>query len=217
MSPQRKRKTKRESRQMPSPKEPVRTCTGCGSRRNKKDMIRIVADPSGSIIADLKGKLPGRGGYLCPDSGCVEKAAKGRLVTALRSDSLQDLSARKLREVLTGTLAKHALSMLGLAQKSGKIVSGTNLVTGELKRKAAARSLVIVADDASAETVRKIRSAADRSNAEIKEFQSREELGKATGKGLRSVLMVIDSGFAKVVAESINRFNAVMYKGGTEE
>ncbi len=202
---------------MPLPKEPVRTCTGCGNRRNKVDMIRIVTDPSGNIIADLKGKLPGRGGYLCPDGSCVEKAAGGRLVTTLRSDSPQELSARKLREILTGTLAKHALSMLGLAQKSGKVVSGTNLVRGELKRKAADRSLVIVADDASDETVRKIRSAADRSNAEIIEFLSRENLGKATGKGLRSVLMVKDTGFARAVAESINRYNAVMYKGGTGE
>ncbi len=202
---------------MPSPKEPVRTCTGCGSRRNKKDMIRIVADPSGNIIADLKGKLPGRGGYLCPDGSCAEKAAGGRLVATLKSANPQELSARKLREVLTGTLAKHALSMLGLAQKSGKVVSGTNLVTGELKRKAAGRSLVIVADDASVETIRKIRSAADRSDAEIIEFLSREKLGKATGKGLRSVLMVKDSGFVEAVAESINRFNAVMYEGGTKE
>lgn len=202
---------------MSSPKEPVRTCTGCGSRREKRDMIRIVTDPSGKLIVDLKGKLPGRGGYICPDVTCIDKAGQGRLAAALRSERPQDLSAEKLREALSGAFARHALSMLGLAQKSGKIVSGTSLVKGELRRKGTNGSLVIVAGDASAETVRKIRSAADGLDAKVQEFLSRDELGKSTGKGLRSVLMVKDSGFARAISESINRHNAVLYKGGKEE
>ena len=40
---------------------PMRICVGCGELRNKKEMLRIVASPEGTIAIDRTGKAAGRG------------------------------------------------------------------------------------------------------------------------------------------------------------
>jgi predicted RNA-binding protein YlxR (DUF448 family) len=50
---------------------PIRTCLGCGLRRPKKELKRIVFK-DGALILDEKSKIPGRGTYLCPRGECVD-------------------------------------------------------------------------------------------------------------------------------------------------
>lgn len=57
---------------------PMRTCVGCRTSHPKRDLIRVVRDPSGQVHLDLTGKLSGRGAYLCPQEECLERAVKGR-------------------------------------------------------------------------------------------------------------------------------------------
>ncbi len=52
---------------------PVRTCVSCGSKRSKYELIRLVLDKNGVIIRDDKGKLGGRGAYVCPKKECIAK------------------------------------------------------------------------------------------------------------------------------------------------
>jgi hypothetical protein len=44
----------------------------------KKELIRVVKSPEGAVSLDFKGKLPGRGAYVCPDSACLARARKSR-------------------------------------------------------------------------------------------------------------------------------------------
>ena len=59
-------------------KSPQRQCVGCREKKNKRDLIRVVRSPEGTISLDFKGKLPGRGAYVCPDPACLAKARKSR-------------------------------------------------------------------------------------------------------------------------------------------
>lgn len=64
-----------------------RTCTGCGQVREKSEMLRVVKTPEGDIKYDLKGKVSGRGAYVCYDKNCVEMAfKKKRLSKTLKTD-----------------------------------------------------------------------------------------------------------------------------------
>lgn len=62
---------------------PVRFCLGCGSRKPKKELVRLVKLKEGEVQIDLTGRLAGRGGYFCPDLECLKKGKK-RLSKALR-------------------------------------------------------------------------------------------------------------------------------------
>ena len=60
-------------------KIPMRQCLGCREMKPKKELIRVVRAPDGeSISLDFKGKAPGRGAYICPESACLKKAVKSR-------------------------------------------------------------------------------------------------------------------------------------------
>ena len=64
---------------MPKVKKiPQRQCVGCRTMKDKKSLIRVVRSPEGTISLDFKGKLPGRGAYVCPDPACLAKARKSR-------------------------------------------------------------------------------------------------------------------------------------------
>ncbi len=59
-------------------KIPMRMCTGCGEMKPKRELIRVVKAPDGSISLDATGKKSGRGAYVCPQSECLRKARKAR-------------------------------------------------------------------------------------------------------------------------------------------
>lgn len=59
-------------------KIPLRQCVGCREHKPKKELIRVVRSPEGEVSLDFKGKLPGRGAYVCPLEGCLAKARKSR-------------------------------------------------------------------------------------------------------------------------------------------
>ena len=64
--------------------EAERTCTGCGAKRPKREMIRIGSD--GWTVTRGEVKLSGRGAYVCPDPRCIELARqRGRIDRVLRA------------------------------------------------------------------------------------------------------------------------------------
>ncbi|MEA5143764.1 MAG: YlxR family protein [Oscillibacter sp.] len=64
---------------MPKPKKiPQRQCVGCRAMRDKRDLLRIVKAPDGTISLDTTGKKSGRGAYVCHDPECLKKARKSR-------------------------------------------------------------------------------------------------------------------------------------------
>ena len=59
-------------------KIPMRQCVGCREMKPKKELIRVVRAPEGAVSLDFRGKLPGRGAYVCPDPACLAKARKAK-------------------------------------------------------------------------------------------------------------------------------------------
>ena len=59
-------------------KIPMRQCLGCREMKPKKELIRCVRSPEGAVSLDFKGRLPGRGAYICPKPECLKKAIKAK-------------------------------------------------------------------------------------------------------------------------------------------
>ena len=59
-------------------KIPMRQCLGCREMKPKRELIRVVRKPEGEICLDFKGKVSGRGAYICPNAGCLKKAIKAK-------------------------------------------------------------------------------------------------------------------------------------------
>ncbi len=64
---------------------PLRMCIACQERYPKRELIRVVCTPEGTVEIDPKGKHPGRGAYICRRPQCWEVALEPkRLSRALR-------------------------------------------------------------------------------------------------------------------------------------
>lgn len=61
---------------LPKKKIPMRQCTGCGERKEKKNLIRIIRTPEEEIQVDFSGKKNGRGAYICNSVDCLNLAKK---------------------------------------------------------------------------------------------------------------------------------------------
>ncbi len=57
---------------------PERRCVGCGGSFPKRDLMRVVRTPEGTVTLDATGKANGRGAYVCRRSECFRTARKKR-------------------------------------------------------------------------------------------------------------------------------------------
>ena len=94
------------------------------------------------------------------------------------------------------------LSLIGLAQKAGNVVSGE--FSTEKAVKTGKAYLALVADDASDNTQKKFRNSCDYYGVPIRFLSSREELGAAIGRQFRASLAILDEGLADAILKELD-------------
>jgi ribosomal protein L7Ae-like RNA K-turn-binding protein len=92
-------------------------------------------------------------------------------------------------------------SMIGMATKAGKTVSGEFATEKAVKTGKA--FLVIVSEEASDNTKKSFSDAAAFYNIPLVIYGTKDELGGATGKRFRASLAVMDEGFAKAIKDNL--------------
>ncbi|RPI77950.1 MAG: DUF448 domain-containing protein [Desulfobacteraceae bacterium] len=55
---------------------PLRTCLICRKKKEKKALIRLIAQADGLLIRDPRQRAAGRGVYVCDDPLCLERLQK---------------------------------------------------------------------------------------------------------------------------------------------
>lgn len=80
--------------------QPQRTCMGCNSKKDKKDLIRIVKNKENQISMDRTGKQEGRGAYLCDDIQCLEKVIKTKRLERIFACKITEEIYENLRGVI---------------------------------------------------------------------------------------------------------------------
>lgn len=101
--------------------------------------------------------------------------------------------------------AEKSLRYLGFAKKAGKLVSGVNTCTYAMHRGKAA--LVIVAEDISENSEKKIMKEIRKSDTAFVKYGTAEDLSHAAGQAGRSVFAITDDQFAKTILNEIMREN----------
>lgn len=79
-------------------KIPMRQCLGCREMKPKRELIRAVRSPDGKVNLDFKGKMPGRGAYLCPNGECLKKAMKSKALERAFSVQIPEEIYEELRQ-----------------------------------------------------------------------------------------------------------------------
>jgi len=83
-------------------KVPTRQCLGCNEHKPKAELIRVVRTPEGATVLDFRGKISGRGAYICKSLSCLKKARKSRRIeknlSCEISDEIYDTMEREIAE-----------------------------------------------------------------------------------------------------------------------
>lgn len=93
------------------------------------------------------------------------------------------------------------MSLLGLANRARKIISGEELVLKEIKSGKA--KLVLLSNDASFNTSKRIQDKCTYYEIPFRVVESREQLGHAIGKDARVVVAILEEGFAKKLSSML--------------
>ena len=83
-------------------KIPQRTCMGCNSKKDKKDLIRIVKNKQNEIKIDKTGKQEGRGTYICNNIECLEKVIKSKRMEKVFEMKISEEIYNNLRNIING-------------------------------------------------------------------------------------------------------------------
>ena len=123
--------------------EPRRKCIVTGRVLETPALVRFVVGPDAGLVADVDGKLPGRGVWVTASRSHLETALNKRLFQrALRR---QITVAPDLAATVEIRLLRRCLDILGLARRAGQLVNGFEKVRAALK--AGRIGVLIQADD----------------------------------------------------------------------
>ena len=100
---------------------------------------------------------------------------------------------------------KKIISLLGIAKKAGKTVCGTDMTVESIRKKASSVKVILLASDASANTVKRIKNTSEYYSVPLICMQiDKEELAKTVGSIAQvSVIGVLDDGFASAMLKAM--------------
>jgi uncharacterized protein len=186
-------------------RDSVRACALTRARRPKDELIRFVLGPDGTIVPDLKEKLPSRGVWLTAAQDIVADAAKRNVFArALKTDAKVP---EGLAVEVEKRLAEAALAALSLANKAGEAVFGNAKVEDAVAR---GRVLALLhakeaAEDGCRKLDAKARGIADgRPIPTLRAFGA-DELGLASGRTNVIHAALIQGGAARNVLAAASR------------
>lgn len=190
-----------------TPEDPTvaeRTCIVTREAHDPDALIRFGRAPDGTVVPDIRCRLPGRGVWVKGERALVEQAVAKRLFA--RGFKAEAHAPADLAETTGVLLGEAALSLLSLANKAGLAVTGFEKVA-EQARKGRVVAL-IEATDGAADGKRKLKSAMAGSGTEpqIVEVFDATQLGLAFG--LPSVIhaAVTEGGLARNFLAAARRY-----------
>ena len=194
-------------------KNPQRSCLGCRTTRDKGELLRFVLDPDRTLVPDLQARLPGRGAYTCLNRFCLKSAAEKNLISRAFKGEIKCDGPERLIDKVIDLMEKRIGSYLALANKAGKVVSGSDLVMDLIKKQKA--GYIFIATDISPEIGAKVVDLSRRYEVPHVAIFEKDRLGAYIGKGLRSVAAIEKSGFIKTVSREVAKYRNFS-EGGTD-
>lgn len=185
-----------------------RTCLGCRATLKREELVRYVLAPSGAVTVDYRKRLPGRGAYTCINRACLAAAVQKRQFTrAFRKEGVQAEVTTLVTE-LSGQIADRVFNLLGMARKSGQVISGGSLVFDALHSRSQP-ALVILAEDISTGIGDKISRRATACAVPFWHRYDKELLGRLLGKEERSVVAVQAGPLAEAIKTELFRLEQI--------
>ena len=176
-------------------------------------LLRFVLSPTGELVPDLDGKLPGRGAYTCISARCLETAVRQRQFSRGFKCEVTLPPLETVIGMVAGLLKDRVIGAIGLANKAGKVVSGGSLVADSL-RSANRPGLVLIATDVSESIGERLEGVAKMHSVPYRRLLTKDVFGEILGKAPRSALAVRQGGFVAQLKRTIERYSMFLGEEG---
>ena len=189
-------------------RQPQRTCLGCREVKDQGALIRVVRSPDNEVLVDLKGRLPGRGAYVCMQRSCIDEAVRKRQFDRTFRQQCKPVSTDGLLAAIRNELLNYLASLLGMARKSASFIAGSNAVLDALTRNTSL-AVVLLAADISPQIGGKIRNKAGHRQIKVVELFDKAELGRILGRAERSVVGLPEGKLADAFLKDLQRYQEI--------
>ena len=85
---------------MKNRKIPMRSCVVTREKLPKGELLRIVRTTDGNIVADISGKINGRGAYIKRDIAILEKAKKSKILERQLETTISDCVYEEIKKII---------------------------------------------------------------------------------------------------------------------
>ncbi|GAA6188541.1 RNA-binding protein [Litorivita sp. NS0012-18] len=186
---------------------PERKCIATGEVHPTSDLIRFVVGPDGQIVADVMGKLPGRGIWVRATREALDLAVQKGLFARAAKQTVQvpdDLVAK-----IEAQLARRIIDLVSLARKGGHAVSGYEKVKDWLYKDDA--KVLLQASDGSERGKSKLSTP---EGGKFIGWLTADELGQAFGRETTIHAALAAGGLAQRVVEEAARLKGLRVSDG---
>ena len=85
---------------MKNRKIPMRSCVVTREKLPKSELLRIVRTTDSEVVADISGKVNGRGAYIKRDIVVLEKAKKSKILERQLETTISDSVYDEIRKII---------------------------------------------------------------------------------------------------------------------
>ena len=85
---------------MKNRKIPMRSCVVTREKLPKLELLRIVKTTDGEVVADVSGKINGRGAYIKKDIAVLEKAKKSKILERHLETTISDEVYEEIKKII---------------------------------------------------------------------------------------------------------------------
>ena len=85
---------------MKNRKIPMRSCVVTKEKLPKQELLRIVKTTDGNVVADISGKINGRGAYIKKDIEVLDKAIKSKVLERQLETTISDYVYEEINKII---------------------------------------------------------------------------------------------------------------------
>lgn len=194
---------------------PLRRCIVTRAVRPRRELLRLVVGPDGTVVPDIEGRLPGRGLWITPERRIVAEALRrGAIAKAAKR---QVVVPEDLAERIEAGLTRRCLELLGLARRAGQATAGFEKVRARLREGKV--GLLVEASDGAEDGRRKVAELAAAVGGarppQVVAVLSAAELAAALGRETAVHVALAPGRLAERFRDEANRL-AAMRSGSTD-